>query len=606
MIGTGLIRQCQGSDRLIDRAGDRLFLAIWLGLIIFCIGLLATSIIVPLSPLVGLVVAFSLSGVALLNRRTRLDLYDLKRQVSPTQSRILCVVMVAISAISSQEVTWNDTGLYHYGVIRWLADFGTVPGVALLFENFGFTSSWFALASPFNPAFLGDRASGFTNSFVLLLAVLQFLWSMVRIFQLRARRSDWFIIAFMGIILPLVIGFHSLAQIRISPSPDFPVILLAGTIAWSYLLLSDQKPPLLSSTAEPFFSDVAIDPKLNLKLSAATNSKSQLDLPSAALIPLVLAAGTLTIKLIAIPLVIVTGLRFSIQQLTFPGFSSQQRCQRLLVGGLILSCLISPLIIHSLITSGCPLFPSSMFCLNVSWSLPPDQLQAVMRSTQQWITWYGKPPAGANPWVWGLTQWFTTDSMNQILAVLILASIGVAVYLLRIAVKKKIPDAFWIVAMALLGIGFILMKAPFFRFMCGLLGLMPAFAIALYCGQSYKSFPLNCLLKLQRGQSRQLLAWSITIALFFVSILTVIQLRGQYSRVLIPPPLRQAKTIQKRVNDLTYNSPGKKGLCWASPLPCAFIVKDVTLRDPRQGIRAGFRRFKNEVQHPDQDCPGAM
>lgn len=71
---------------------------------------------------------------------------------------------VVIANLTTQRVTWYDVGLYHFGSIRWLAEHGAVPGLALINSKFGFTSSWFALAAPFNPEIFGSRVSAVTKA----------------------------------------------------------------------------------------------------------------------------------------------------------------------------------------------------------------------------------------------------------------------------------------------------------------------------------------------------------------------------------------------------------------------------------------------------------
>ncbi|MBW4621279.1 MAG: hypothetical protein KME17_18210 [Cyanosarcina radialis HA8281-LM2] len=577
----------QLSSLLPDRFGDRWFLSIWLGLVVLSVVLLATSIALPLSPIVGMAIAFLLCLLALLSPQTRNELISWKSQFSRTRLVWLLAVMVAIAAMSSQAVTWIDTGLYHYSTIRWLADFGAVPGVALLFANFGFTSAWFALAAPFNPEFLGSSGSAVANGFVFLVVVLQFLVSLVRCFQNRARRSDWFIVAFFSVVLPLVIGFSLLNTIRVSASPDFPVLVLTGIIAWSIVLPGDR------------------------------DRSSVAPLPDTSTMTLILAAGMVAMKLIALPLLIVASLQFLVKQVTpkprfslhpaltgtplpslgegtgvrtgFKIFKPRFDIKRILLGAIIVSSLILPQLVHSAITSGCPLFPSSLFCLDVPWSPSASAIQRVTKATQQWTTWYGAPPAGVNPWVWKIVRLLTDKPLDRAVAVLMVVAILAAIYVAVRAVKLKQPEFLWVLAIAVSGMSFVMMTAPFFRFHIGYLILMPTLAIAIYVDRHFKlpSFERN---------NRSLNSILGVTGCFVVSAIVVSQLQGNYSKILLPPPLQPVKTTQKQINDLTYYSPqglSPQGLCWATRLPCAFTVKNVRLRDPNRGIRAGF--IRNDV-----------
>jgi hypothetical protein len=555
-IGTGILQRLGGSS--IERWGDRVFLSIWLGLLLLSAFLLATSLVVPLSPLVGLAVALILCTITLAKPETRRELRFFQTQLTQKRSGVILSVilgvMVAIAALSSSAVTWADTGLYHYGTVRWLADFGAVPGVALLFANFGFTSAWFALSAPLNPDFLGDRVSAVANGFVVLLGVLQFLLCAVRLWQSRAKQSDWFILTFLALVLPMIMGYEVLSLIRVSPSPDLPLLFLIGEVAWTMLLPTDR-----SASA------------------ALTQS-------------IVLAAGAVTLKLIALPLLLVSGTIFFLHQCFAQSTPLIQRGREIVIAGVLVCILLLPLIVHSLVTSGCPLFPSSLFCLAVPWSPQATDIKEISQATHHWLTWYGQPPAGVHPWLWGAMQWLKSEWANQILAGLIGFCVIGAIDCTRAAVKQKRSELLWVVAIALTGISFVMLTAPFFRFCMGYIVLIPALTISVHAESLSR-----VLTRLKFVSNRFILSFprlAIGVGGAIVLMIIMFQLQGDYSRILLPPPIRPIQTTEKRVNDVVYNSPPEDELCWATPLPCAFTVENVRLRDARLGIRAGFIRAK--------------
>ncbi|NEQ26572.1 MAG: hypothetical protein F6K28_47600 [Microcoleus sp. SIO2G3] len=271
-VGLSLLNLLQA--RCFVRSSDRFIVAIWLGLLLMANLLLAVSTLVPLSPLVGATVFVGATELALLVRPTRIELQEYRCDRSGVVA--IASVMVATAAITSRQVTWIDTGLYHYGVVQWLAQYGSVPGVALLFAHFGFTSAWFALAAPFDFGIFAARVSAVGNGFVLLLAIGHLLLAAQSIWQRQARLSDWFAIAFLGLTISLVLASSLLSDILVSPSPDLVVLFLTGIVAWTMLVITD-----------------------------AAQQKQIRAMQSHSAVALLLSAGAVTIKLIALPLLFV-------------------------------------------------------------------------------------------------------------------------------------------------------------------------------------------------------------------------------------------------------------------------------------------------------------
>lgn len=278
IIGLALLHRSQ--VKVIERRGDRIILALWLGVIALSNTLLLLSLITPLTPLTGLGVILGLSAVSLLSTPTRVELNRIRATLSPALVLRLLLLALPIAALTTGQVTWFDTGLYHYQSIQYLARFGTVPGTALVLSNLGFTSSWFALAAPLNAAVLETRVSAVTNGFAVLLAAIHLWISLGHCINRRAFLSDWFALAFWGLLLCLGLGLQSLSKIFVSPSPDVPCILLTGVTTWLILICSA---PAVRSPRQPIRGEPSI-------------------------LALLLAAGAMTLKLVAFPLLLITGL----------------------------------------------------------------------------------------------------------------------------------------------------------------------------------------------------------------------------------------------------------------------------------------------------------
>lgn len=520
------------------RSSDRVIVAIWLGLLVFANVLLGLSTLLPLSPAVGALIFLGLGALALLQPATRLEL----QKFHFTRSGIITIasVTIAIAAICSRQVTWVDTGLYHYSVVRWLAQYGSVPGVALLFSNFGFTSAWFALAAPFDFGVFVARASAVANGFVLLLAIGQWLWAARSIWLRQARLSDWFAIAFLGLLLPLVFASSLLSDILVSPSPDIAALLIAGVVAWAILVVLGDR------TTQP-----------DRPLAACDSSSTVL----------LLAAGAVSIKLTMLPLLLVVGCFWLVNARRKP-----------LAGAAAIAILL-PLLASSVVTSGCPLYPSTAMCLNVPWSPTALVRSQVAAGTHQWISWYGESAAGIRGILWALWQWFSLSRTNKLFLLLIVISLlAVAVVMKRIRLDRQ-SGLLWVMAIAGAGISFLMLTSPLLRFALAYVLLVPALLLALW-GQNWSA-------KLPFKNWPQRAVWLCPL---LAAIVTVTSLHSQIDRFLLPPPIQRVQVVEKQINNFRYFSP-TSDLCWATPLPCAFkVTPDVELRDPQRGIQAGFRR----------------
>jgi hypothetical protein len=527
--------------RPIDRVGDRAIVAVWLGMLTIAIVLLASALVIPLSPQFGgglLMIFFTISM-----RSTRLEMFALSKSISKRQILIYLSAAIAIAALFAQPVKWDDSGLYHYSLIHWFAKFGTVPGLALLFPNFGFTSAWFAFSAPLNPEWLSDRTMATANGFILLLAILQLSIGIDRSIRQRAQLSDWFVTIYYGCVLSLTMGANLMPAILVSPSPDIPALLIVATTVWAIVDVE--------TTAS----------------SAQFPQERQI-------VPLILAVGAISIKLVTLPLLLVTGLWFVFRA----GFDSRigQRIGILAV----VSLLLVPFLLSSVTTSGCPLYPSSALCLDLPWTIVNDR--ATANSTHHWITWYGTPDPGIHPWLWAFQHWIVPGG-NKFITGMSAISIGCAIYLLK--TRSHRHGSIVAIAIAGVGIGFFLLTAPFNRFMLPYLFIVPAFALATYCRShlAIDSIFVRRILSLTKFASIGLLSIAVIFA--------ITRVQPNYSLLLLPPAIAQTATIERQVNDVIYFAPvSRLPRCWTNKLPCAYDLVRVRLRHPDLGIKAGFIR----------------
>ncbi|NJO79481.1 MAG: hypothetical protein HC827_13845 [Cyanobacteria bacterium RM1_2_2] len=551
IVGTGLLHFLRASA--FQRTGDQFVTSVWLGVVCLSVLYLLVSLVLPLSSLIGFSIAIACCGLALLNRSVRSELAVLKAAVSPNIGLLYLIGAMLIAALSTRSVTWLDTGLYHYPLIHWLNQVGTVPGIALLFANFGFTSSWFAFAAPLNPEMLNARASAATGGFALFVTLIQTGIAAGYILRKQAQFSDWFLGFFSAILLLCLIGSGHLREISISPSPDIPVAVLTGVIAWTILVITN------TSLKQP-----------------ATVERVERNVPDSSLVTLILATGTVTVKLVALPLLAISCGFYLVRNRT---------SLRRLVDGLAAVILVfSPFLLVQVFTSGCPLFPSSALCFSTPWSVPVETKEWVTRLTHNWTSWYTSSPQETTPLPVALWLWLTDNRGNQIMALIAIGSLVAFGLLFRMLRKTSLRGYLWIIAIQVLGIAFYLKTSPLLRFALPCLILIPALLGATFCYLKFSQVPATPVTPPNQFKPNPLLLGLLGIA-------AVVSVSVASAWVVLPPPMQTASIAQKQVNNVTYFAPEKPEVCWSAEIPCAFEVPDdIYLRNPNRGFVAGFIR----------------
>ncbi|MGB3295621.1 MAG: hypothetical protein WBB01_21770 [Phormidesmis sp.] len=560
--GCGWLHWLRGG--VIVRSADRIIAAIWLGLVGMAISMLGLAIFVPLSPLAGIAVTLLWLLLAMKSQAVRTEL---KHWASNLSAKLLLgygLCSVAVAAFISQQVTFIDAGQYHYGFIHWFSEYGLPPGLALINPQFGFVSAWFAIAAPFDFAVFEGRVSPIMNGFILLVAAVQIAIALKRIALGRALLSDWFSLIFLLVVSTLLARTLLLSDITISPSPDSAIALLTVAVAWSMLVVSRSK---IASTEGVMSAD---------------------------LIPLVLSVGAVSIKLTALPLLAITA-GFYLFNGTGPKINLRNYLKRSVIASLVILLLLWPFLASEVVVSGCPLYPSTVACLDLPWTPSAAATQDLAEDTHGWGRWFDQAPNGVNRSLWLLYQWILRGPSNKLIAVLIFASICSAVYLLRSLRMNKQPvgqlySLFWLTALAIVGTAFMMLKAPIFRFGMSYALLLPVLSISVLFNawtqqRSGYLMPKYLMQPLRKSE----------YSLLFVGALWAIALSSHaYSdmgdRLLIAPPLPPVALKVQESNQITYFvSQDRRNRCWAADLPCVITVRsDVELRNPSAGIKGGF------------------
>ncbi len=568
------------------RAGDRLILAAWIGVIVCAVALLAVSLFTALTPGVSMCVATLLCALgAIATWRTPRKRYPAVGRTIPAPAIGIGLAAIAVGAASlaSDPVTLYDSLVYHVGIIRWLREVGTVPGIALIHNRLGHVSAWFTLAAVFDVGPGANRAANVPLGFALLLAGVQTALGTARIAARRAEIADWFLAFGSAGLIWLVTGLG-----EASPSPDVATNALILVAAWSLLIVSP----------------------------APTSFSRRL-------VPFVLALGACSMKLFGIPAVIATG---SYAVLAAPGRGDARLYGRrmLVCAGLGLA-VAGPFIAANLVASGCPAYPSPLACLDAPWSVGESRAAdyaAYVRDVSRWQR-RGESSMGASlGWI---GPWIIDHPLIALLAV---SSPPLSIYLLRRVSRMRdgqrppfgVDGVRAVGAFAPLGVAFAAWQAPAPRFLYAFVIMVPLLALAFAMhsraraiahrppsrGRAGLTFVLASVVVgfMYALASQKLNVWSALARGASVTPITrsalvvpaAPEVPGRLFRwrvndldVLTPVPQPVADTLNYH-SVIPFNSSFEK--CSTAPLPCTPYLpgRDVRLRRPAMGLSGGFVR----------------
>ena len=298
---------------------DKIILSVWVGIIGFTILFLALSFIVPLSTTTGIIVYLIVTLLALFFLKKKKTLKLLTNYFRVKYIRLYCLIVFLVAIlIAKNNISWSDTGLYHWQAIKWLSNFGTVTGISLIHSRLGYNAGWFAFSAPLNVPQLGSHIGAISNGFILLIAIFHLVIAIKYLLNKNGYIADWFIAIYHSVLLVNYTFVPSARKLLLSYSPDVAVNFFIGIVAWVILSICNS-----SRNSEPIFNR--------------------------SFIPLLLAIGTVTMKLTALPLLLIS--------FAFLVFNSSQKIKAFTVGTILSILLLTPMFVYSIKTTGCLLYP---------------------------------------------------------------------------------------------------------------------------------------------------------------------------------------------------------------------------------------------------------
>jgi hypothetical protein len=318
--GYGLIcfRPESGQHDFTRMAPESVAVRLYFGLLLVSFALLAVALVTNISWWLGL--ALAIPGVAIVGKRLS-KAHPRSAPEDPIFSKRVYFasgLLILAFFVSTVEVQFYDTGLYHQQMAKWLSDFGLVPGIALLLRRYGWTSSWFAAAATLNHGPLRGREAAIIGGlpFALMImssAAVAWRYKLAGVLP-GIRGLTWSL--FCGLLVVISVTW----SVESSLSPDIVIWLLPMVIT--------------------------------LVLSGPSTSR-----PERVGLALLLSSLVLTVKLSAAPIAAYCGVLWLWQ---FLRVRSGRKALLVYLG--LATAVVLVLAVANIRTSGCPLYPSPLGC----------------------------------------------------------------------------------------------------------------------------------------------------------------------------------------------------------------------------------------------------
>ena len=368
---------------------------------------------------------------------------------------LLAGVWLLLMAVRPLEI--YDAGLYHVQSIAWDAAYPVVAGLGNLYGRLAFYSGFFVLQAVFGQGPLRDDAYHVVAGLIAFVFLAQVGGAIVRLVNAhrtsgRGRQSDY-LLALMALPTLSTIGSDGLA----TTSPDLPVFIV-GTLIVYYLVGWQEQAPT-EFQLSPLVCAVALCGLLiSIKLSGLAFGL--------ACLTMVVAFATLA--------------RFGGARPGRRGQSAEATLETrgsVALGAVLALVLALGAIVHSIVLSGYPLYPSTLFGLPVDWRVPAAHAQFDAAG----IVLYGRQPGTlAAAQLDGLTwvpYWLAANAADLV-PPLLGALVGLVALFYALTRHIAIAPVLWLLAPIYAAIGVWLVTAPAYRFAGALIWLAGAVPLA--------------------------------------------------------------------------------------------------------------------------------
>lgn len=462
---------------------------------------------------------------------------------------IYLVLVLLMAYGTSRGYMHFDTGLYHAQSIRWIEEYGVVPGLANLQARFGYNSAAFALTALYSMKDVFGQSLHATAGFLALISSFLTL-DLYRIFSdKKIRLSDF---ARLGLIFYLSVIFSEM----MSPASDYYAQLLLFDILILWLVEDErQKEADIQNPAPYGLLCILLVYAMTIKFSVAP-------LLLLVLKPAVLLIWKKDIKQIAVCLV--------------SGF---------------LTAL--PFFIRNIIISGWLIYPSAIIDLFfVDWKIPKGQVQYDAME----IGVYGKGIRDVTQKDMPISEWCPNwfEGLKSLEKLFVLATAVMIVvyilYLLALICKKKRVDWNFALVFGVFTVGtvFWFFSAPLVRYGYAYVVVVPAVTFGYFFLQIYNNFTKKKLCNA---------LWIGACAVIVLFLFT--RVKGIWSDILRtykePYYIMQTDYVDGEaatqvVDGITFYVPEESGQIGYDKFPSSMFPQPIELRG--DSIEDGFRQIQ--------------
>lgn len=549
---------------------------IWLGLAAAVFFLAVVHFRLPITPAVGGALYGSGLVVALVAwwRGRGQGKRDGGRGSLPrtvVQALILGSVALWLASRALLPPVSSDSGLYYITTIRWANEYPIVPGLSNLHGRFGFNQSLFLWIASLNLGPWTGHGFALANPF---LCWLVFTEGVLRVGQRWGRATPFSRHSTIGwtiqlLLLPPVVYIMVMRPLS-SAQPDLTSELLQLVLfAWYARFLASDKRP------DQWIGPVWV--MLSLSALAVTVKLSN-----------VFFVGALGALLV---------LRIVLGQIVLGQKWGQQWGQ--LVRGLAWAALLVGVWYgRGFILSGCPIYPTTVLCVDFPWSVPLEQAQV----EAAWIYSWARQPwvhyeEVLSSWAW-LGPWFmrtiAEERVNVVLPVVwagVGGVVGAWAWSRQASTVRRDLLGWWGYLLTPLAVGLIawFLAAPSPRFAQGFFWLLPVVVWTPLLGTpgQRQAWRIGGLFALLNGP------------LLFVLVLYGTPWPSEPGKGFGPVPT--VALVEKTTDSgLVVYVPAEGYHCWDSPLPCTPYFNP-GLHLLGEGLGSGFALGPGETAAPSLD-----
>lgn len=348
-----------------------------------------------------------------------------------------CLIAAALVLVwaycTSRGYMHYDSDLYHAQSIRWIEEYGVVPGLGNIHVRFAYNSSFFALSALYSMRFLGGQSLHTVNGFFALLLSLEVL-KMFRSRRLRKesggrlfRLSDF---ARLGALYYLTVLYRDI----VAPASDYAVMCVVFLIIIRWLSHLEQNDHPVAPYALLCVAGVYA---VTLKLTAGC------------ILFLVLKPAWMLLK--------------------------EKRGKEIAVYLLMGVLVLAPWVIRTALISGYLIYPfPALDILNVDWKIPPEAAARDAAEIRTWGRGLNDAALVGMPFAEWFPHWFSTTlpTLGKLFVTADLVCTAVwagllAAAVIRLRKKKGMPgewDALLVLTGVVLSYGFWQLSAPLLRY----------------------------------------------------------------------------------------------------------------------------------------------